>query len=379
MSNGTDVAEATPGIVIIGAGPAGLTAAVELARRGHTIRIVDKGAGPSDESRALGVNARTLEILEPSGVTPRMLEAGIRFRRVNFIDPPRRLFTIDISKLDHRYNFMLSLPQADTERLLMSALEETGPRVDWRTELVGLEQGTDSARCTFATPFGSSSAEYGTVIGADGAHSFVRKAAGIGFDGDAYPNEWSLADVRLAHTSPGDEANVFQCDGAIVAMFPLRNGRFRFVGTLPDVLSRLPEPFEVAEIIWQSRFRIAHRQVETYQKGPVFLCGDAAHIHSPVGGRGMNLGIEDAATLAYMIDQGTTGGYTNARHPVGCHVLETTDRQTRFMTSQKLVPRLLRRYVFPLIAGMPAAQARALPEMAGLGAPRPEWLERHPA
>jgi len=367
----------TASILIVGAGPAGLTAAVELARRGHAIRIVDKGTGPSDESRALGVNARTLEILEPCGVTPKMLEAGIRFRRVNFIDPPKRLFTIDISRLDHRYNFMLSLPQADTERLLMTALEELGQKVEWQTELIGMQQTQNTAVCSFTAPAGTTSSDYHTVIGADGAHSFVRKAAGIGFDGQAYPNEWSLADVRLARTSPSDEANVFQCDGSIVAMFPQRDGRFRFVSTLPDVLNRLPEPLEVAEIIWQSKFRISHRQVETYQNGNVLLCGDAAHIHSPVGGRGMNLGIEDAATLAYMIDQGTTSGYSAARHPVGRHVLGVTDQQTRLMTSQSLVPRLLRRYIFPLIASIPAIQSRALPEMAGLSAPHPEWLERH--
>ena len=155
----------TASILIVGAGPAGLTAAVELARRGHAIRIVDQGAGPSDESRALGVNARTLEILEPCGVTPKMLEAGIRFRRVNFIDPPKRLFTIDISRLDHRYNFMLSLPQADTERLLMTALEELGHKVEWQTELIGCNRHRTQQSAALRRPAGPNSSDYQTVIG----------------------------------------------------------------------------------------------------------------------------------------------------------------------------------------------------------------------
>ena len=178
-------------------------------------------------------------------------------------------------------------------------------------------------------------------------------------------------------TAPRDEANVFQLNGSIFGVLPLPDGCFRFVSTLPDVLQHVPDRYEVAGVVWQSQFRIAHRQVETYQRGDVFLCGDAAHVHSPVGGRGMNLGIEDAATLAYMIDSGGSAGYSAARHPVGKHVLQTTERQTEVFTSQSLIPRLLRRYIFPFVARRPAFRARGLPEMAGLAAPHPEWLPRN--
>ncbi len=366
-----------PAILIVGAGPVGLTAAVELARRGHLVQVIDKGPGPSGESRALGVNARTLELLEPSGVTREMLAHGLKLRRLKFNDPPKLLFAIEFGELDHRYNFMLSLPQADTERLLMAALAGFAHDVQWQSELVELTQRSQSIDCRWTAADGDHSASFTTVIGADGAHSFVRRAAGIEFDGDAYPNDWSLADVRLAGTVPQDEANVFQLNGSIFGVLPLPDGRFRFVSTLPNVLEHVPARYEVAEVFWQSQFRIAHRQVETYQTGNVFLCGDAAHVHSPVGGRGMNLGIEDAATLAHMIDTGKTDGYSAARHPVGKHVLQTTERQTKVFTSQKLVPRLLRRYVFPFIARLPAFRARGLPEMAGLAAPHPEWLPRN--
>ncbi len=365
-----------PAILIVGAGPVGLTAAVELARRGRTVHIIDKGTGPSGESRALGVNARTLEILEPSGVTREMLARGQKLRRLNFNDPPKLLFSIEFDELDHRYNFMLALPQADTERLLMAALEGLAHEVHWQRELVELTRKSEGVDCRWRTPDGEHTASFDTVIGADGAHSFVREAAGIGFDGDSYPNDWSLADVRLARTVPRDEANVFQLEGSIFGMLPLPEGRFRLISSLPDVLDHVPVQFEVAEVFWQSQFCIAHRQVETYQKGDIFLCGDAAHVHSPVGGRGMNLGIEDAATLAHMIDTGATAGYSAARHPVGRHVLQVTERQTRIFTSQSFVPRILRRYVFPFIARLPAFRARGLPEMAGLAAPHPAWLPK---
>ena len=363
-------------ILIAGAGPVGLTAALELARRGHTVYIVDKSSGAAGESRALAVNARTLEILEPSGVTRNMLAQGLKIRRLNFVDPPRVVFTINIDELDHRYNFMLSLPQADTERLLMTALEGFGQNVNWQTELVGLTQASSGYVCRFRSEDGEHHRTFDLVIGADGAHSFVRQAAGIGFEGDTYPHDWSLADVRLAHTVPREEANVFQLGGSIFGMLPLPDGRFRFVSTLPNVLEHVPAQFEVAEVFWQSQFRIAHRQVETYRKGNIFLCGDAAHVHSPVGGRGMNLGIEDAATLAHMIDTGATDGYSAARHPIGRHVLRVTEQQTRLFTSQGVIARLLRRYVFPIVARQPAFRARGLPEMAGLAAPHPEWLPK---
>ena len=161
-----------PAILIVGAGPVGLAAAVELSRRGHSVKIIDKGPGPSGESRALGVNARTLEILEPCGVTRGMLAQGLKLRRLNFNDPPRRLFTIEFDELDHRYNFMLSLPQADTERLLMAALAGFATEVRWNSELVELTQGSKGVHCRWTSPDGDRSNRFATVIGADGAHSF---------------------------------------------------------------------------------------------------------------------------------------------------------------------------------------------------------------
>ncbi|MGI9382647.1 MAG: FAD-dependent oxidoreductase, partial [Methyloligellaceae bacterium] len=172
-----------------------------------------------------------------------------------------------------------------------------------------------------------------------------------------------------------NEANVFRLDDRIFGAIPMGGDRYRLIANQPDVFELLPADFEVGEVFWQSSFNISHRQVETYQKGNVFLAGDAAHVHSPAGGRGMNLGIEDAATLAWLIDEGRTGEYTKRRWPVGRGVLRQTHAQTRLLTSKSPFVRFFRSSILPLLLSSRWVRARQLPEMAGLAAPAPPWLE----
>jgi len=362
-------------ILIVGAGPVGLTAAVELARRGFKPRIIDKGDGPAIESRALGVNARSLEVLEPCGATNKMLERGLKVHRMNFWDLPKLIFSIPIQKLQNRYNFMLSLPQDDTERVLIEVLSGLGTKVGWKTELIELKPTSDGARAKIKEGSRTSTSEADIVIGADGAHSAVRHALGIGFRGSSMDHDFSLADAIVSGPTKKHEANVFRVSSGIFGMIPIADGRFRLVADQPDVLSAVPGIFKIEKTVWESRFHISYRQVETYQKGNVFLAGDAAHIHSPVGGRGMNLGIEDAATLAWLIDVGRVGEYTERRLPVGAHVLRQTELQTQFMTSRNPFVTFFRRQAVPLLMKSDFVLKRQLPEMAGLAAPRPPWLE----
>ena len=361
-------------ILVAGAGPVGLTAAVELARRGFKPRVIDKSDGPVVESRALGVNPRSLEILEPCGATKLMLERGLKLRRINFWDWPSLIFSVPIDKLEHRFNFMLALPQDDTERILAEILKKLGVKVAWKCELEHLEPTPDGARVTLKRGSKKETFDADIVIGADGAHSVVRKALGIGFRGSSYDEDFALADAILSGPVHEDEANVFRVEQGIFAMIPAGHGRIRLIADQPDVLGAMPDRFQVEEVSWQTRFRISHRQVETYQDGNVFLAGDAAHIHSPVGGRGMNLGIEDAATLAWLIAEGRTGEYTGHRLPVGAHVLRQTNAQTKLMVSRNLLTTFVRRHVLPLLLKRKFILSRMLPEMAGLAAPKPEWL-----
>ena len=363
-------------ILIAGAGPVGLAAAVELRRRGMNPRIIDEDAGPAPESRALAVNPRTLEILEPSGATERMLARGNRIHHMIIRTPERELFRLETRYLNNRFDFLLALAQSETERILAEMLSEAGHPVDWQTELTGMQSEADRFRCAV----GPSEESYDVVIGADGAHSLVRKSLGIGFSGESMPEAWGLADVELeAWPFPWDCGVATLSDDYVCAFFPLREGFGRFVSSRADIMSSLPPDTRIGKIMWQSEFHISYRQVQTYQKGNAFLAGDAAHIHSPVGGRGMNLGIEDAAWLAWLLCEGRAGEYTHLRHGPGAQVLKMTSAPTRMLASRSAWAGFLRTIIMPPVLGRPTVQRFLLPRMAGLDTPPPPWLGHFPS
>ncbi len=358
-------------VLIAGAGPTGLTAAIELARRGRQVHIVDDARGPTPESRALAIHARSLDILETSGVTERLLARGNRINGIIIRSSGKELMRLDFSYLPHRFNFILALPQAETESVMIDVLQELGVSVNWHTVFTDVNQAEGLQFCSFQ----EGAYVAGILVGADGARSRVRQTLGISFDGVSDPQEFGLVDVQLSDWPyPFDRAVAMIDVGNIVGCFPLSEGICRFVTNHPDVLNRLPPGAKVENVLWQSAFRINYRQVSSYQQGNVFLAGDAAHIHSPVGGRGMNLGIEDAATLAWLISEGQTERYTEMRHPVGKKVLAFTETQTRQLTSQSLMSRAVQYYIAPIILKLPVMQRFALARLTGLDTPQPPWL-----
>lgn len=364
---------AGPEILIVGAGPVGLTAAVELTRRGYAPKIIEKDSGPHVESRALAVNPRTLDILEPSGASRRLLKAGIKARAANFFGPNGLLFRLDFKNMPPPIrDYMLVLPQAQTERHLIETLGGKR-RIGWDTELTDLKQAGDKIQVTLKRKGRTQTISPDIVIGADGAHSTVRKALGIGFQGEAYEHDWGLADIVLDGLAP-NELHVFDLSPLLIGFIPIRDNLFRVVADTDNVLDRLPQQITVRKIVWESQFRISHRLVETYQKGNVFLAGDAAHIHSPAGGRGMNLGIEDAAWLAYLIEEDRTREYTELRHPIARKVISEVDGATRFISSDGWFATFLRHHILPHIAARKFAQRKALRQLSGHGAPPPPWL-----
>lgn len=363
-----------PQILIVGSGPVGLTAAIELDRRGHKVRLIDKAEGPFPQSRALAINPRSLEILEPCGATDIILDQGLKVRQARIFEPPRELFSINFDKLDHRFNFIAVLPQSKTERIFIDILKTHGIELEWQTELTSLKKTENGTTCILENAEGNQEEiTPQIVIGADGAHSSVRTELDIQFKGDVYPHDWGLADVRFTSDTDQDFVGSYIHDKAICGIIPLGDGLHRIVSDQPDVIKALPKNFTVEEILWQSRFRISHRQVETYQKGNMFLAGDAAHIHSPVGGRGMNLGIEDAATLSFLIDQNRTAEYNDLRWPVGEAVLRATERQSSIISGGSFSAIMFMRYIVPLIMKTPLMQIN-LREMMGVSTPTPEWL-----
>lgn len=299
----------TVDVLIVGAGPAGLTAAVVLTQRGHTVTVVDTQAEGANTSRAAVVHARTLEVLKPYGVTAALEARGIHASRFTIRDRDRLLVPVPFDGLPTPFPYTLMISQAETEAALLARLTELGGTVlrpvtvtAVRQDDTGVTATLDDGRQLRAT----------YLIGADGMHSTVREGAGIGFTGDTYAESFTLADVRLDGAVSETEVVLYFSPAGMVVVAPLPDGTFRIVATVdsapevPDVAfvqrlldTRGPKaaPVTVREVVWGSRFRVHHRVADTFRDGRVLLAGDAAHVHSPAGGQGMNLGIDDAAAL----------------------------------------------------------------------------------
>ncbi len=359
-------------VFVAGAGPVGLAAAIELQRRGFSPRIVDPDMAVSPQSRALAVNPRTLELLEPCGATEALIAAGHRIAGFMVRYNSQPLFKLNIGLAKHRFNFLLSLPQSDTENILEETLRRVGITVERGVTLAGFN--ADGPQVNVHLSNGESvSSDY--LIGADGTHSTVRKLLGFGFPGESEAQTFGLADVELTDWPfPWNMGVATIREDHVVAFLPMRVGFGRFISTRPGTMNLLPVEARVGKTVWETEFRINYRQVETYQKGNVFLAGDAAHIHSPVGGRGMNLGIEDACWLAWLIEQKRSADYTGLRHPVGARVLKLTAQPTRLISSNGLAAKTLRRWVVPSVLGIEWVQKKLLPSILALDTPPAPWL-----
>jgi len=362
-------------ILIVGGGPVGLTAALELNRRGFEVTIIDDDAEPTPESRAIAINPRTLDILEPSGVTERLLAVGHRINGLIAKVRGVEQFRLDISQIPHRFNFMLTLPQSETEKVIIAVLKERGVNVKWRTRLESFVSEREQYICSLMTTEGEKTLKVDRLIGADGSHSVVRKTLGFDFPGDTIANEMGLVDVGLSSWfDPYDHVVMNILDDNAFGFFPYAEGRGRLVMTHPNALDSLPRGMTIKEVFWQSAFRVSYRQVSSYQQGNVFLAGDAAHIHSPAGGRGMNLGIEDAATLAWLIETGQTSKYTALRHPVGKNVLKFTRYPTKMLMQPTASVRFAMQWIMPWGVKLSPVRNSILRMLSAQETPRPAWL-----
>jgi 2-polyprenyl-6-methoxyphenol hydroxylase-like FAD-dependent oxidoreductase len=366
-------------VLVVGAGPTGLMLANQLARRGIRFEIIDRHSGPAQQTRAMAVHARTLEIYMKLGVAEEAVARGAIGTGASMWAGGKWRAHIPIGDIGQGlspFPFVLMLGQDENEYILGDRLKQLGANVQWRTELVSFEQRSDCVDVVLKQPDGTQrQVKAAWVAGCDGARSTVREKNGIGFPGAPYEHTFFVADTEAVGPMRPNELNVYLSGDGFHLFFPMHGtDRWRVIGILPPELrARDDVTFEQVvpsvraqaggsltfkSCLWFSTYRIYHRAAERFREGRCFLLGDAAHIHSPMGGQGMNTGLQDAYNLAWklaLVVQGRANPalldtYAQERMPVAKQLLETTDRAFQLVVADTWIARLLRTKIIFRIA-----------------------------
>ncbi|WP_144097581.1 FAD-dependent oxidoreductase [Croceicoccus sediminis] len=378
----------TTDVLIVGAGPSGLALACELCRLGVSPVIVDRLAAGANTSRAAVIHARTLEVLDSLGIVEDLRARGVIVPIFRIRDKERILMEADFRSLDTNYPFTLMCPQDQTETVLLNRLEELGGQVLRPVEATAAREIDDEIAVTLDDGARSRVIRTKWLVGCDGAHSRIREIFGIPFEGGSYEESFILADVRMNWPITRDEVSLFFSPDGLLVVAPLPDDRFRIVATVAEapenpgrevIESLLAQRGvsgaapHVEDLVWSSRFHIQHRIAGSPMQGRVLLCGDAAHVHSPAGGQGMNTGIQDAVSLADPLRAAIAGGsnsgltdWAQSRHSIAQNVVETTDRMTRAATLKSGPARHVRNTLLMLVDHIPGASTLVARKLAEL-------------
>lgn len=365
-------------VLIAGAGPTGLVLALWLTKIGIKVRIIDKAVEKETTSRALVIHARTLEFYRQLQISDDVIKAGFKFPALNLWvnhKPKVRVQLADVGQGLTPFPYIIILPQDQHEDLLLNKLKELGVEVERGTELIAFEQNENAVTAEIRK--GDSTIETITadyLAGCDGTHSIVRKKIEVGFEGSTYPHMFYVADVIGHGPALNGELHVSLDKSEFMAFFPLKQtGHARLIGIIredqkteqkkdpawEDINPRLLREMDVTieQVKWFSKYRVHHRLASHFQKDRVFILGDASHIHSPLGGQGMNTGIGDAVNLAWKLGEVLNGNfeerllssYETERIGFAKQLVQTTDRAFRFISNNGPIARFVRTKAIPLI------------------------------
>ena len=393
-------------VLVVGAGPTGLAAAMSLARAHVRVRLIDRAREPAAHTRAIGIQARTLELFEQHRIVESFLDLGHRLRAANLYSNGHRLARLDFDPLQTRYPYLLCLDQSITERLLTEHLAAFDVQIERGVELVRCRQGAAHVEASLVHADGREETAYAPfVVAADGAHSTLRHLLGLKFEGKTLEQRFLLADLRADSDLAEDEFHLFASGEGLAGLFPMGDGRHRFIADDPGALDaayrreapqaqdatdesnglgthghpdgtapldneyalalcrlaaarRAHHPLALSALGWCSMFQVNSRMVERLRAERVFLVGDAAHIHSPAGAQGMNTGIQEALNLGWKIARVLGHGapdrlldtYHAERHPIERDVLRQTAFIMQMAEAERGPLKLLRERAMPILA-----------------------------
>ena len=388
-------------VIIVGAGPTGLSLACQFIRFGVDFIVIEKNEGITPYSKALGVHARTLEIYEQLDLAQKALERGTIAGRVRLLEAGTIVGEVDLSNIGQglsAYPFMLVLEQSENERLLYEYVQAHGHDVLWQHELQSFTQDAAGVIAQVGTVSGQTqtiTAKY--LVGCDGPRSPVRHGLGLSFEGSTFERLFYVADVFIDWKFPHDALHVCLAENGVVAFFPMPGEkRWRIVGAFPEghnkdegeilyeeIEQRIKQEAEIdldiTRVDWFSVYKVHTRHVENFSSGRCFLAGDAAHIHTPAGGQGMNTGIQDAYNLAWKIALVLRGSaaprlletYNEERLPNARRLLQTTDRMFNLAAGKDWLLNLIRTTIFPpmakFILSIDAVRKRFFPLISQIG------------
>jgi 2-polyprenyl-6-methoxyphenol hydroxylase-like FAD-dependent oxidoreductase len=381
-------------VLIVGAGPTGMMAAIELSRFNIPVRLIEKKAEPESTSRAIGVQARTLELLETRGLASSLVKLGNPGLALSSYGDGKRIFRLEFERISSKYNYLLFVSQAETENVLREALDKAGVTIERNLTFLALGHADLDTKLTTVLQHTDGSLEQfecSYLIDAEGAHSTARGTIGLHFEGKSHVEDYALGDLHIVGDLVETDFHIFSSEHGFISLFPMGGRRFRLMADNPisktsketkpsleelqqiyDQRSHIPAKFR--DMSWSSWFRINSRMVNRLQVGRVFLGGDSAHIHSPAGAQGMNTGMQDMMNLCWKLAMMMKGQakpelletYSKERIPVIQNVLKRTEGLTHAMGSENALFRSVFNYVAPWLVSMENIQQNATEHMSQL-------------